>query len=86
MSKTEAFANDGPARVGAVRRLARRVLAVLAECNYAQRRLFELRTSADAYVMNSNVAPDTYEEFLHRTSGLLRHEPPAIARSRRAHR
>jgi hypothetical protein len=33
--------------------------------------------------MSPNVAPDTYEEFLFRTSGLMRHEPPAYARAAR---
>jgi hypothetical protein len=61
-------------------RFARRVRDILAECAQAQRRLAELTTAPDRYLFNPDVAPDTYEEFLFRTSGLMRHEPPARAR------
>lgn len=70
------------ARAGqAGRRLARRVAAVLAECHYAQRRLSVLATSPDRYLPEPGHAPDTYAEFLFRTSGTLRHEPAASWRS-----
>jgi hypothetical protein len=62
-------------------RFARRVRDVIAECAQAQRRLAELNTSPDRYLLNPDAAPDTYAEFLYRTSGLLRHEAPARARS-----
>jgi hypothetical protein len=61
-------------------RFARRVRDIVAECAQAQRRLAELTTAPDRYLMRPNEAPDTYEEFLFRTSGLMRHEPPARAR------
>jgi hypothetical protein len=67
------------ARLG--RRAARRVAAVLAECHYAQRRLASLTTSPDRYMPEPGHAPDTYAEFLFRTSGTLRHEPAAAWRS-----
>jgi hypothetical protein len=61
----------------AVRRAAHAVADVIAECHYAQRRMAELRLNADRYVFDSGEAPDTYAEFLYRTSGPLHHEPPA---------
>ncbi len=64
-----------------VRRIARRAASVVAECNSAQRRLTQLRLSADRYVPDSQHAPDSYREFLFRTSGMLRHEPSARARA-----
>ena len=63
-------------------RAARRIAEVIAECNYAQRRLAALRASPDSYVIGGGQAPDDYAEFLFRTSGPLRHEPTA---DRRAH-
>lgn len=64
-------------------RVARWIRDANVEYNQAQRRLAELATAPDRYVLRSNKAPDTYEEFLSRTSGLLRHEPPAGARATR---
>lgn len=61
--------------------ISRRIAAVIAECNYAQRRLAVLRASPDRYVINSDAAPDTYPEFLFRTSGPLAHEPSSARRS-----
>ncbi|HEU5418211.1 MAG TPA: hypothetical protein VFV41_11025 [Streptosporangiaceae bacterium] len=63
------------------RQLARRISAVLAECQRAQRRVTELRTSPDRYLPEPGHAPDTYAEFLFRTSGTLRHEPAAARRA-----
>ncbi len=63
-------------------RMARRVVAVLAEINYAQRKLDAIRMNADSYLTDANKAPQTYAEFRFRTSGMLLHEPPA---TRRAH-
>jgi hypothetical protein len=62
-------------------RLARRLAAVLVECHHAQRRVTMLRTSPDRYLPEPGHAPDTYAEFLFRTSGTLRHEPAAAWRS-----
>lgn len=72
----------GHSRPGALlMRFARRVRDIVAECAQAQRRLTELTTAPDRFLMSPNEAPDTYEEFLFRTSGLMRHEPTARARS-----
>lgn len=68
--------------VGRLRGLARRICAVIAECNYAQRRMIELRTAPDRYLFDPDAAPATYAEFLYRTSGVLQHEPSARARAR----
>jgi hypothetical protein len=61
-----------------------RVAAVIRECGDAQHRMAEIRTAPDRYAPEPDAAPDTYAEFLYRTSGVLRHEPPARARARRA--
>jgi hypothetical protein len=63
-------------------RLGRALLAVLRECNAAQRRMTAIRTAPDRYTARPGTAPDTYAEFLYRTSGLLLHEPSARARAR----
>jgi hypothetical protein len=62
--------------------LARRVAGILAECNYATRRMTILRTAPDTYLTTRDKAPDDYAEFLFRTSSLLLSEPDA---SHRAH-
>ena len=64
-----------------LRKLARRVGAVVAECNYAQRRITVLQSSPDHYLVAPGQTPDTYQEFLLRTTGLLEHEPSAAERS-----
>ena len=64
-----------------VRRTWHRIAAAIAECNYAQRRLTQLRVSPDRHLPRPGVAPDTYEEFLFRTSGPLAHEPSAARRA-----
>lgn len=64
-----------------LRRVSRRVAAVIAECNYAQRRLAQLRTSPERYLARPDLAPDTYRDFLFRTSGPLAHEPSEARRS-----
>jgi hypothetical protein len=64
-----------------LRAILRRVAAVIAECHYAQRRLAQLRASPDRYLARPDLAPDTYQEFLFRTSGPLAHEPSAARRS-----
>jgi len=61
-------------------RIARRIRDAFVEWHQAQRRLAELATAPDRYVFRPNKVPDTYEEFLFRTSGLLRREPPARSR------
>jgi hypothetical protein len=52
--------------------------------NEAQRRMLVLRTATDRYIENPGAAPDTYDEFLARTSGALLHEPSARKRIRKA--
>jgi hypothetical protein len=48
--------------------------------DYAQRRMMIRRMNIDSYMGEPDRAPDTYAEFLMRTRGPLRHEPPAAAR------
>ncbi len=72
--------NPNMARI--TRRVANRVARVVAECDYAQRRSFAIMTNPDSYLTDRDQAPDTYAEFLFRTSGALLHEP---ASARRAH-
>lgn len=64
------------------RRLARKIAAILAECNHASRRMTELSTAPDRYLVDPDTAPDTYADFLFRTSGLLAHELSARDRAR----
>jgi uncharacterized protein (DUF2267 family) len=66
-----------------LRRLAGRVAGAIAEMNEAQRRMMLARASLDRYTFQPDEPPDTYDEFLARTSGLLRHEPPASRRTDR---
>ncbi len=63
-----------------VLQLLRRIGSILAECAAAQRRMTELTFAPDRYVFGPAGPPDTYAEFLFRTSGPLRHEPPARKR------
>jgi hypothetical protein len=62
-----------------VRRVAGKLAGVVREMNEAQHRMLVLRTAPDRYIQNAG-APDTYHEFLARTSGALLHEPPASKR------
>jgi hypothetical protein len=61
-----------------ITRIARRVRAVLSEMNYASTRATALRLSDG--LEQSDRAPDTYAEFLLRTSVTTLHEPPARCR------
>lgn len=74
-----------PARTARARaalgRLGRRVAAVIAECNYAQRRVAILRMTPEAHLENRDKAPADYAEFLFRTSGALLREPTAARRA-----
>ena len=69
------------ARGSALTRFGRRVADLVAECNYAQRRAFMLRTTPDAFLADRDKAPDEYGEFLFRTSSTLLHEPAAAGRA-----
>ena len=66
------------------RRVAGKLAGTVREMNEAQRLMLVLRTATDRYIENPGAAPDTYDEFLARTSGVLLHEPPARKRTRRA--
>jgi hypothetical protein len=67
-------------------RVAGKLADVVREMNEAQRLMLVLRTAPDRYIHNPGAAPDTYGEFLARTSGALRHEPPAHKRIQKARR
>ena len=67
-----------------VRRVAGKLADAVHEMNEAQRLMLVMRTATDRYVERSQAAPDTYDEFLIRTSGVLLHEPPARKRIRKA--
>jgi len=72
----------GPAAVWrAACRAARRVADVVDECNYAQRRLLQLRLHPDRYALDGDMAPVTYGEFLFRSSGPPWQEPSAAERA-----
>jgi hypothetical protein len=58
--------------------LTRRVQAVLSEMNYVSTRMMALRLGKG--IEQSDRAPDTYAEFLLRTSVTSLHEPPARCR------
>jgi hypothetical protein len=62
-------------------RFVRRVAGVVAECNYAQRRMFALRSAPDAYLTDRDQTPEDYAEFLFRTSSVMLHEPAAAGRA-----
>jgi hypothetical protein len=69
-----------------VRRVAGKLADTAREMNEAQRLMLVMRTATDRYIERPHAAPDTYEEFLARTSGALLHEPSAEKRSRKARR
>lgn len=62
--------------------MLRRLVSVLAEIRYAQRRVAVLAAAPDRHLPNSHRAPSTYAEFLYRASGPLLHEPSASRRAR----
>jgi len=61
--------------------IARKLLAVWTDWAYAQHRLVELSLSPEHYVFKRKASPQTYAEFLYRTSGVLPHEPSARERA-----
>ena len=65
----------------ALTRFVRRVAGIVAECNYAQRRAFSLRTAPDAYLTDPDQVPEDYAEFLFRTSSVMLREPAAAGRA-----
>ncbi len=75
------YQSQGPPARGFASRIARRIAAVVSECNDAQRRMLALFLAPDRYGNDHDRAPDSYGEFLFRTSGLLLREPPARDRA-----
>jgi hypothetical protein len=67
-----------------VLRAAGKLADAVREMNEAQRLVLVRRTAVDRHVANPDAAPDTYGEFLTRTSGVLLHEPSARRRLRAA--
>ena len=70
-----------PGAVGAVRHAARAVADVIRECNYATSRLRELRLFPELRTAGADCAPDSYADFLSRSSMALWHEPSARRRA-----
>ncbi|MGH3207603.1 MAG: hypothetical protein ACRDNO_07565 [Trebonia sp.] len=68
------------------RRVAGKLADTVREMNEAQRLMLVMRTATDRYVEQPDAAPDTYDEFLARTSGALRREPSCRKRIRKARR
>jgi hypothetical protein len=65
---------------GRVKGLISRITAIVRECNDAQRRMTEVRSAPDRFAVRPDTPPETYAEFLFRTSAPLQHEPSARAR------
>jgi hypothetical protein len=61
--------------------LARQIARIIAECNYATRRMTILKMAPDTYGTARDKAPGDYAEFLFRTSGALMREPDARHRA-----
>jgi hypothetical protein len=66
----------------AIRRIAHRVSRTVADVSYAQRRVMVLTGAADRWVPDRGKMPETYAEFMFRTSGPLLREPTARHRAR----
>jgi hypothetical protein len=66
-----------------IRRLAQLISDTVTEDIRAHRVITSLLWTPDHYVLRRPAVPGTYAEFLLRTSGPLRHEPPASARAYR---
>jgi hypothetical protein len=76
----DAYSSSAPGqRASWIVRSARQVHHVLSEINEANKRATMMRLAYG--VAESDRAPDTYAEFLFRSSIVTRHEPPARRRS-----
>jgi len=64
----------------AIWRPASRLVSLVRELNYCQRRIAVLAAAPDRYLADSHRPADTYREFLARTRGPLIREPSARAR------
>jgi hypothetical protein len=76
--------NSDNGLAGLAKGLIFKIAAIVRECNEAQRRMTEIRSAPDRFGTRADVAPDTYGEFLFRTSAPLQREPSARDRARRA--
>jgi hypothetical protein len=75
----DAYSNSASAqRASWILRFARRVNYVFSEINWANKRMTALMLSYG--VAESDLAPDTYAEFLLRSRISVLHEPPARRR------
>jgi hypothetical protein len=82
----EVIARREPEMKTTVRRVAGKLADTVREMNEAQQLMLAMRTATDRYVEHPGATPDTYDEFLTKTSGVLMHEPPARRRVRKARR
>lgn len=64
----------------ALGRQASRLAELIRELNYWQRRVAILSMAPDRFVPHPDRAPETFSEFLARTSGPLLREPSSKAR------
>ena len=64
----------------ALRHAATAVADVVRECDYANRRMAELRACPDVHGPRGERAPDSYADFLWRSPVALWREPPAWRR------
>jgi hypothetical protein len=71
----------GQQLVHAVARSAKALATVVAECHRAQRIMSEYRSQPDRYARYGDRAPETYGEFLYRSSGTVWREPSARERA-----
>lgn len=83
MSNNERIHQD---KETAIHRIARGIADALAEDKDVQRYLMQLRMNPQNYVFRPGRTPDTYADFLFRTSGVLMHEASARERSLGCHR
>jgi hypothetical protein len=81
MRSTDQFSGSWRKLIRTVSRIVRRLAAVIEECRYAQRRMGALRIEPDRFLYDPDSGPDTYSDFLFRTSGSAPHEPSARARA-----
>jgi hypothetical protein len=68
-------------RVRGLRSRLSRVVRAIGQFNADRRRLLVLASAVDRHLPTRNQAPDTYAEFLFRTSGPLLREPSAKRRA-----
>ena len=73
--------HTAPGNLRGIRRAAHVVADVVRECNYAQRRMLELRL----FGRDRDRAPETYDEFLFRSPMALWREPSAGRREAGSH-